>query len=88
LRSSLFWVVTLHRSVVIYRRFVTTCRPHLQCASRPRIITISLRCLTVQKSEDVMYFAAEACNHAKIAPASTSFVTFCFVTVTFYLNRE
>jgi len=49
-RSSFFWVVTQHRSVVTYRRFGTTCRPHLQCASRPRRITTNLRCITAQKT--------------------------------------
>jgi len=87
-RFSLFWVVTVHRSVVTYRRLGTTCRPHLQCASRPRRITNNQPCVTTQKSEDLIYFAAETWNHAKIVPTSMSFVKFCFVTVEFYLNRE
>ena len=87
-RSSLFWVVTLHRSVVIYRRFGTICRPHLQCASRPRRITNNLRCVTTQKSEDLIYFAAEAWNHAKFVPTTMRFMKFCSVTVAFHLNHE
>jgi hypothetical protein len=36
MKSVVFWVITRHRAVIIYRRFGTTCRSHLH-GSRFRV---------------------------------------------------
>jgi hypothetical protein len=65
-RSALFWVITQVRIVIPYRRCGTPCPSHLQGSSSPRRVLLTcLRCVTSQKSADLVYLAAEACNHAK-----------------------
>ena len=68
-RSSLSWDVRQSRLVASYRRFGTTYRSHLQRILEDRIhrlyrnvgnLTINLRCITSQKSKDILYTAADA----------------------------
>ena len=46
-RSSPFWEVTQRRLVVIYRRFGTTYRSHLQGSSSPRRMPGTMRCAVI-----------------------------------------
>jgi hypothetical protein len=78
MRSSLFWDVTQSRLVVSYQRFGTTYRSYLQGSSSQRplkdgtntlsrhVVTTNLRCVTSQKSEDVI------CNRGGSLKSRTS----------------
>jgi len=68
-RSSLCWDVRQPRLVVSYRSFGTTYRSHLHRILDDGIhrlyrnvgnLTINLRCITSQKSEDILYTAVDA----------------------------
>jgi hypothetical protein len=68
-RSSLFWDVLQRSLVVSYLRFGTTYRSHLQGILEDGIyslyrnigkLSINLRCRTSQKSEIIIYIAADA----------------------------
>ena len=64
MRAQIFWDVTQHILLLIYRRFGTTCRSHLlgllepwrcdrQVVPQRRYLTTNLGCVTTQKGEDL-----------------------------------
>jgi hypothetical protein len=60
LRASLFWVITQRVVVIPYRRFRTTYWSHIQCPCTTACYVI------IQKSADLIYFAAEGWNHVNL----------------------
>jgi len=62
LRTSFFWAITQRAVVIPYRRFRTTYWSHLH---RP---CTTARYVIIQKSADLIYFAAEGRNHANVGP--------------------
>jgi len=74
LRSALLWDITKSRGVILYRRFGTTCRSHLQRIFNPwrwdRLVVpkcrygmTTLSCVTSQKLADIICMAAKSWNH-------------------------
>jgi hypothetical protein len=67
LRYLFFWDVTRRWLVVSRRRFGTTCPPHLQGMGCPEMsLATNQRCVTSQKSKDLIHTAAETWNHANL----------------------
>jgi hypothetical protein len=64
MRTALFWDITRHRVVIIYRRFGTTYRTHLQGSRCPMTIT-TLHHVIPQKCADLINIAAKAWNQYK-----------------------
>jgi len=61
MRYSLFWDVT-QRSLVVF----TDVSGPLKMGHKETSVTITLRCVTSQKSEYLICTAAEACNNATV----------------------
>ena len=73
LRTALFWDVSQRVVVISYPRFGTTYRSHLQGSSQNKMSTI--RCVTIQKTAVLSYFAAEASNDEILLFHSCDIVT-------------
>jgi hypothetical protein len=60
IRSALFWDITQRRVVILYQRFGTTYRSHLQGSRSPR--TWTLLCIAVQKFYACHCLIAQCCG--------------------------
>ena len=73
LRSAFFWDVS-RRLVLSYRRFGTTCRPK---ETDRLLVTTNDGCVTSQKSDDLIYTAAEAGNTHLVYVSSCVCIILC-----------
>jgi hypothetical protein len=76
IRFVIFWDITQRRVVIPYRRFETTSVPSSRVEKSKRKCrygVTSIRCVTSQKSADLIYTAAEAWSHVVIYYTLVSF---------------
>jgi hypothetical protein len=69
-RSALFWEIIQRWVVVLFRRFGTSYRSHLQGLRSPRCFpkrhrTTTQESILAQKSANLIYIAADASNYSK-----------------------